>query len=122
MRCRTIALWAVCGLSACDGAEPPPPKTPAAVSVVSQEPDIAPEPQPATIVDLIERDAAIFGYFDAEEFRRGPWYRAITNVIEPVPIAREQLKGVVQTCGFNPIEALLEISLSSRVREGDPDF
>lgn len=122
MRCASIAFWVCSGLFACDGAEPPPPKTPAAVSVVSEEPDVAPEPAPATIVDMVERDADIFGYFDADEFRRGPMYRAIRNVVDAVPLARVQLSSLIETCGFDPIEALLEFSLSSRMREGRPDF
>jgi len=107
---------------ACGGGEPPPSKSPAAVSVVSQEPDVVPEPLPATVVDLVGTDAEVFVYFDAKAFRKGTLYAAIMNVVNGVPLVREKLAELTQTCGFNPVDALSEVAFSARVKDRDLDM
>lgn len=123
MRCRRVALWVGAGMVACGGGgEPPPTKSPAAVTVVSEEPDVAPEPLPVTVVDLVGRDGDVFVHFDAKAFRAGTLYRAIMNVVNGVPMVRDQLADLTQTCGFNPVEALVEVGFSARVRRRDLDM
>ncbi|HEY6725737.1 MAG TPA: hypothetical protein VI197_17000 [Polyangiaceae bacterium] len=123
MRCRRVALWVGAGMVACGGGgEPPPSKSPAAVTVVSEEPDVAPEPLPVTVVDLVGRDGDVFVHFDAKAFRAGTLYQAIMNVVNSVPLVRDQLADLTQTCGFNPVEALAEVGFSARVRRRDLDM
>src|SRR5688572_7830373 len=121
MRCRRVALWVGVGVVACGGgaSEQPPAEMPAAVTVVSEEPDVAPEPLPATVVDLVGREGDVFVHLDAKAFRAGTLYSAIMNVVNGVPLVRDQLSDLTQTCGFNPIEALAEVSFSARVRDRD---
>lgn len=120
MRCRTVTLWVCAGMVACGGREAAPPVTsPAAVTVVSQEPDVAPEPLPATVVDVVGTSADVFVYLDAKAFREGALYGAIMRVVNAVPMAREELVRLTQMCGFNPVEALGEMAFSARAREDD---
>lgn len=117
MRCRRLTLWVCTGMVACGGAQPAPNEAPAAVTIVSQEPDVAPEPQPATVVDLVGRTGDVFVYFDAKAFREGAMYRAVMDVVNRVSWVREQHSGFTESCGFNPVEALGEIAFSTRVHK-----
>ena len=92
------------------------------MSVVSQEEDVAPEPLPATVVDLVGTDAEVFVYFDAKAFRQGTLYAAIMNVVNGVPLVREKLAELTQTCGFNPVDAIAEVAFSARVKDRDLDM
>lgn len=120
MKC--VGIIAICIVSGCATKPPSPAPRPAAVTVVSQEPDVAPEPAPASVVDGVERDAPVFGYLDADELRQSALYRAATKVVEAVPAARSELEQITSTCGFNPVEAVSRASFSSRVRRRDPDM
>lgn len=89
---------------------------------MSQEADVAPEPQPATVVDLVGTDAEVFVYFDAKAFRQGTLYAAIMNVVNGVPLVREKLAELTETCGFNPVDAVSEVAFSARVQNRDLDM
>lgn len=117
-----VVIGAGLYLVACATNAPPPAPRPAAVTVVSQEPDVAPEPQPASVVDGVERDAAAFGYLDADAFRRSALYRAAMTVVNAVPAVGAQLDEMTRSCGFNPVEAVSRASFSARVRRRDPDM
>lgn len=123
MWCRRVALWFGAGVVACGaGSEAPPSNPPAAVMVVSGEPDVVPDPLPATVVDLVGRDGDVFVHFDAKAFRTGALYQAIMNVVNGAPVVRDQFADGTEKCGFDPVEALAEVAFSARVRERNLDM